>query len=270
MHGADDFITKPFGGALLQTRVRALLRLKDAQDRAQMLQLQTRALNHEMERLTTARDGFLMEARDALVLALGRLAGERTKATGAVLTRLQKYVRALAEEAARDHTFATQINAPFVELASCCVALRDIGKVGLPDHILMKPGKLEGDERVVMEAHTTIGADTLAEVAKNHASALPFLSMAIDIVRHHHERFDGTGYPDGLAGADIPLAARLVAICDVYDALRSRRIYRPALSHHATLQVMAGLGGTHFDPGLLKAFQRCAQRFEQVFRDYPD
>src|SRR5205823_8923170 len=227
-------------------------------------------LNHELEHLITARDGAMVEARTALVMALARLGGERAKTSSAYLKRLQGYVRVLAEEAARLSLFSNQIDSTFVELATCCAPLHDIGKVGLPDHILLKPGKLEEDERFIMQAHTTIGADTLHDVAKSHSSALPFLSMAIDIARHHHERYDGTGYPDGLAGADIPLAARLVGICDVYDALRSRRIYRPALAHHAAVQVMSLLGGTQFDPGLLQAFMHCAARFEKIFREYPD
>src|SRR5205807_9881712 len=112
----------------------------------------------------------------------------------------------------------------------------------------------DADERLIMQAHTTIGAETLQEVAKNHPSATAFLHMAIDIARHHHERFDGSGYPERLAGTDIPLAARLVCLCDVYDALRSRRVYKPSLSHAAALQVMADIAGSQFDPVLFTAF----------------
>src|SRR5206468_1588614 len=103
----------------------------------------------------------------------------------------------------------------------------DIGKIGLPDHILLKPGKLDADERLLMQAHTVIGSETLKAVIAQHGKALAFLNMAVDIARHHHERYDGRGYPDQLANSDIPLAARLVAVGDVYDALRSRRAYKP-------------------------------------------
>jgi HD-GYP domain-containing protein (c-di-GMP phosphodiesterase class II) len=145
--------------------------------------------------------------------------------------------------------------------------LHDIGKVGLPDHILLKPGKLDPDERMLMQTHTTIGADTLKAVMKQHGSALAFLQMAADIARHHHERFDGEGYPDRLVGNNIPLSARLVAMCDVYDALRSRRSYKPALSHSTAIQVMTKVSVGQFDPALLQVLERCAERFEQIFRE---
>jgi HD-GYP domain-containing protein (c-di-GMP phosphodiesterase class II) len=155
-------------------------------------------------------------------------------------------------------------------MLECCAPLHDIGKVGLPDHILLKPGKLTADERILMQTHTTIGADTLQNVAKQHPFAAAFLQMAIDIARHHHERYDGKGYPDRLAGNDIPLAARILAISDVYDALRSRRPYKPALSHTAAMHVMLDMSAGQFDPLLLEAFKRCAPSFERIARDVRD
>jgi putative two-component system response regulator len=183
---------------------------------------------------------------------------------------MQKYGRAIAEEAARMPSFTSQIDGPFIEMLECCTPLHDIGKVGLPDHILLKPGKLDGDERVIMQAHTVIGAETLQEVARQHGSAMVFLRMAIEIVRHHHERFDGKGYPDRLAGTDIPLAARIVTVADVYDALRSRRVYKPALSHPAAVQVMTESSSGQFDPSLLQVFLRVGPQFERIAREFPD
>lgn len=122
---------------------------------------------------------------------------------------------------------------------------------------------------MLMQAHTTIGAETLEQVARQHGSARAFLRMAIDVIRHHHERHDGTGYPDRLSGSDIPLAARIVSICDVYDALRSRRSYKPALSHAATLQLLTESSPGQFDPALLQAFLRCAGEFERVYDELP-
>ena len=267
--GADDFLTKPFSVVQLQGRVKAALRLKDAQDRSDMLNQHLLKINHELEQSLGSRDTDLVQARNALVLALAKLVEHRASEKGMHLVRLQRYCRALAEEAARTPHFAAQLDPHFIEMIECCAPLHDIGKVGLPDHILLKPGKLDPDERVIMQAHTLIGAETLQEVLQHHGSALAFLHTAIDITRHHHERFDGHGYPDRLAGSDIPLAARLVAIGDVYDALRSRRPYKPALSHLATLQVMTSQTG-QFDPALMPILERCAPQFERIFRELPD
>src|SRR5262249_4335205 len=148
--------------------------------------------------------------------------------------------------------------------------LHDIGKVALPDHIMLKPGKLDAAERLIMQTHTTIGADTLQAIAQRHGFAAAFLRMAIDIVRHHHERYDGRGYPDRLAGNAIPLAARLVAIADVYDALRGRRPYKPPLAHAAAVQLMTEASPGQFDPLLLAVFARCASRFERIAAEVPD
>src|SRR5690606_24963706 len=164
--------------------------------------------------------------------------------------------------------FSGKIDEPFIQMLECCGPLHDIGKVALPDHIVLKPGKLEPEERLLMQTHTSLGAEILRRVANQHGSALAFLTMAIDIARHHHERYDGQGYPDGLVANDIPLSARLVTIADVYDALRTPRNYKPALSHTTALQVMTDISAGQFDPLLLEAFKRCAPSFEQIFRRY--
>jgi response regulator RpfG family c-di-GMP phosphodiesterase len=268
--GADDYLTKPFSTVQLVARLKAALRLKEAQDRTDVLNHHLLAVNHELEENVNARDSDLIHARNALVLALAKLVEYRDSETGAHLTRLQQYCRVLAEEAAGSSTFAGLIDANYIQMLECCAPLHDIGKVGLPDHILLKPGKLDADERIIMQAHTVIGSDTLQTVLKQHGSAVAFLQMAIDIARHHHERFDGRGYPDRLAGADIPLAARLVSICDVYDALRSRRVYKPALSHNAALQVMTEASPGQFDPALLQVLHRCSRDFDGIFRELTD
>jgi response regulator RpfG family c-di-GMP phosphodiesterase len=270
MTGADNYLTKPFSIVQLCGQVKAALRLKDAQDRSDLLNLRLLGINSELERNLTARDSDLVHARNALVLALAKLVEHRDRETGGHVARMQRYSRCLAEVASTMPNFAGQIDENFVSMLECCAPLHDIGKVGLPDHILLKPGKLTADERILMQAHTIIGADTLKEVAKHHGSALAFLQMAIDIARHHHERFDGSGYPDRLAGTDIPLAARVVAIGDVYDALRSRRLYKPALSHAAALHIMTDASPGHFDPALVLAFQKSAPHFDQVFKELAD
>jgi response regulator RpfG family c-di-GMP phosphodiesterase len=267
--GADDYLTKPFSLAQLVARAKAALRLKEAQDRSDMLTKHLLSVNSVLERNLCSRDSDLVQARNALVLALAKLVEHRDTETGAHLMRLQRYSRCLAEEAVAQSVFAGQMDGNFIDMLECCAPLHDIGKVALPDHILMKPGKLTAEERILMQAHTIIGADTLKEVAKHHGFALAFLQMAADIARHHHERYDGAGYPDHLAGTDIPLAARLVSLGDVYDALRSRRCYKPALSHASTMQVMLE-GAGQFDPALVQVFQRCAHRFERIFHDCGD
>ena len=255
--GADDYLVKPFTTVQLQARVKSALRLKEAQDHASTLNHNLLAVNFELERNLTARSSDLVQARNALVLALAKLVEYRDSETGEHLLRLQRYCRCLASEAAHSTLFADQIDINFIDMLECCAPLHDIGKLGLP-------------ERMLMQAHTIIGAETLEAVAREHNFALVFLQMSIDIARSHHERYDGTGYPDKLAGADIPLAARIVAICDVYDAMRSRRVYKPALSHASTVELIVENSPGHFDPVLLQAFERSAARFDQIYRELTD
>lgn len=267
LKGSDDYLSKPISVIQLQSKVRAALYLKDAQDKADLLNSHLLALNHELEETLNASSGDLVHARNSLVRAFAKLVEYREGEKGAHLQRMEHYSRCLAEEAANSPAFTGQIDRNFIELLVCCAPLHDIGKVGLPDHILLKPGKLDADERMLMQTHTTIGADTLKAVMHQQGSSLAFLHMAAEIARHHHERFDGGGYPDRLAGSNIPLSARLVAIADVYDALRSRRTYKPALSHSAAIQVMSKVTAEQFDPQLLLVFHRCAHHFERIFRE---
>ncbi len=268
--GADDFVTKPFSVVQLRARVKAALRLKDAQDRSDVLNRELLTVNAELEQALEARDGELIHARNGLVLALAKIVEHRSTETGKHLMRLQRYCRVLAEEAAALPAYAPVIDANFIRVLEDAAPLHDIGKAALPDHILNKPGPLDAGERLLMQAHTTIGADTLREVSRQHPFATAFLHTAIDIARSHHERWDGTGYPDRLAGGDIPLVARLLALTDVYDALRSRRVYKPGLSHHTTVLTMTEGSPGHFDPALVEVFRRVAPQFDRIFRDAAD
>jgi response regulator RpfG family c-di-GMP phosphodiesterase len=268
--GADDFLTKPFSLIQLAARVASALRLKEAQDRSDDLTRQLIAVNQVLDQDLTARNCDLLHARNALVLALAKLVESRDHETGAHLNRLQRYVRCLAEQAATLAPFAGQIDDEFVRMLECCTPLHDIGKIALPDRVLLKPGRLDPEERMLMQTHTIVGAETLQEVARQHGGAVGFLHLAIDITRHHHERHDGLGYPDRLAAGSIPLAARLVAIGDVYDALRSRRLYKPPLSHASAVQVILEGSPGQFDPALVHAFQACHPQFEHIFREFAD
>jgi putative two-component system response regulator len=246
------------------------LRLKDAQDRSEVLQQSLLEVNGRLEQNLSSRDTEYIHARNALILTVVKIIEHCAIETGGHLRRMQHYCRYLAEEASRAPSLAGQIDPHFIQMIECCAPLHDIGKVGLPDEVLLKAGKFSPEERVVMQSHTSFGADILAEIAQQHGSALKFLRMAIDITRHHHERYDGSGYPDQLSGDEIPLAARIVALADAYDALRSRGIGRPPLSHREALLVMGGTSPGQFDPLLVQAFHRCAAHFERVYKEMPD
>lgn len=265
--GADDFLTKPFSLVQLRARVKSALKLKDAQDRSEILNGHLMTLNAELERGVTSRDSELLLARGAMVLALAKLVEQRSAETGAHLIRLQKYCRVLGEAARKIPSYGDRISLDFLQVIEDAAPLHDIGKAAVPDYILNKPGRLDPHERVLMEAHTTNGADTLQEVARRYRFATGFLQMAIDIARHHHEKWDGSGYPDRLSGEEIPLAARLIAICDVYDALRSRRVYKPSLSHNMAFMTMVDASPGHFDPGLLQVFRNISHKFDEIYRE---
>jgi response regulator RpfG family c-di-GMP phosphodiesterase len=269
LNGADDYLTKPFSIAQLRGRVKAALSRKEAQDRADQLSRGLVSSLTQLEQSLEARDSALHDAQNALVIGLAEMVAYRDLETGAHLARVQRYSRCLAEEAARTPAFAGRIDDAFIRMLEACAPLHDIGKVGLPDHILLKPGKLDASERIIMQTHTVIGAQTLRKVAQQHGTAIDFLQMAIDVARGHHERYDGNGYPDHLAGEAIPLAARLVAIADVYDALRAHRSYKPALPHAAVVQLMTEVLTGQFDPQLMEVFQRCTDKFDRIYQDLP-
>jgi response regulator RpfG family c-di-GMP phosphodiesterase len=268
--GADDYLPLTISDVQMAARVMSALKHKEVQDRTDHLGRQLLELNTELERSVDTRTTDLVQARSALVLALARLVEYRSTETIAHLSRMQRYSKVLAQEAGFLPAFTDEITPQWIQTLECCAPLHDIGNVGLPDDILLKAGRLDDEQLQIMRTHTTIGADTLQDVARRFGAGLEFLHMAIDIARHHHEHFDGTGYPDRLAGNDIPLAARIVALADAYDGLRSRRSQRPGLSHAVALQILRELSPGKFDPFLLGAFQRCATQFERIFREMPD
>jgi response regulator RpfG family c-di-GMP phosphodiesterase len=267
--GADDYIPKPFSTRQLQARVLHALQLKSAQDHADFVAGQLALTNEQLEKSLAARSNDVRQAQDAILFGMAKMAESRDGETAGHLRRLQCYTRCLLESAVHEPSWAGVANSSFLEHLERCVPLHDIGKIGLPDNVLLKPGKLTASERSLIETHTIIGDRMLEALAKQHGESLTFLTTAAAIVRHHHERFDGTGYPDRLAGEAIPAAARLVAVGDVYDALRRRRNHKRAMPHCEAVRILLEESGGQFDPALVRAFRRCHRDFEKIYQDNP-
>jgi putative two-component system response regulator len=268
--GADDYLTKPFSVVQLRGRVKAALRLKEAQDRSDKLTRQLASSNTQLESALRCKASELVDVRGAIVLALARLVEQRSAETGLHLRRLQRYCRVLAEAAAATPAFKDRFDPTYVELIESAVPLHDIGKITVPDHVLQKAGKLTPEERVLVEAHSANGAQTLTEVAEQYPLAAAFFSVAVEIARYHHERWDGSGYPERLSGNTIPLPARLFAIADVYDALRCRRPYKAPMTHEEAITEMVTQCAGHFDPALFEVFTGVSNQFEKVFAESPE
>jgi response regulator RpfG family c-di-GMP phosphodiesterase len=268
--GIDDVVPASASSQYLRARVHQCLRFKDAEERADKLAGHLIATNGQLEQSIEVRSNALFQSQDVLIFTMAKMAEIRGMETGGHLLRMQSYVRVLAEEAGRLPSFAGMLDANSVRMLERCVLLHDIGKVGLPDHVLLKPGRLEPDERAIMESHTVLGANILEAVRRQDGANMAFIQMAIDIVRHHHERYDGSGYPDGLSGDAIPLAARIVTVADVYDALRSKLVYKPGLNHAAARRLILDPAANQFDPGLLVAFRQVEANFEKIFEQTED
>jgi serine/threonine protein kinase len=237
----------------------------DAADHSARLAQQVLQANRQLEQSLAARAVDVRQAQDALLFAMAKMAESRDQETPGHLKRLQLYACRLAETVATAPPWLGLVDAHFLEQLERCVPLHDIGKIGLPDDVLLKPGPLDPLERALVETHPLIGDRILESLAREHGQSLVFLGTARAIVRHHHERFDGRGYPDRLAGDAIPAVARLVAVADVYDALRRERLYKPALPHTEAVRVILERSPGQFDPLLLQAFAACHRDFERIY-----
>lgn len=214
-------------------------------------------------RLSVAERIISLENKNLLVFTLAKLAESRDCETGAHLERMREYSRILAEHLSKTQRYADEIDADYVQTIYLTSPLHDIGKVGIPDHILLKPGKLTAEEFEVMKQHALIGSQTLDAALHAYPSAR-YLRVARDIAKSHHEKFNGTGYPSGLAGESIPLCARIVAVADVYDALTTKRVYKDAFSHEVAKEIIVKGRGTDFDPDVVDAFLAEEENFLQV------
>ncbi|ATX81390.1 HD domain-containing protein [Mariprofundus ferrinatatus] len=211
----------------------------------------------------------LGRTRDITIMSLASLAETRDNETGAHLLRTQRYVRALAKKLKDHPRFCDFLDIETIDLLFKSAPLHDIGKVGIPDAILLKPGKLTDDEFEIMKGHPAIGAEALA-VAQKGLGPNSFLILASDISLTHHEKWDGSGYPAGLKGDEIPFSGRLMAVADVYDALISKRVYKPAFSHEKACKIIIEGKGTHFDPDIVDAFVAIEDEFCDIARQYGD
>lgn len=261
--GAVDYITKPISPSIVLARVKIHLALK-------AMESFLRDQNDFLELEVAKRTREVMAIQDVTILVMASLAETRDSDTGNHIRRTQFYVKALAEKL-RDHPrFAWFLTDNNINMLFKSAPLHDIGKVGVPDRILLKPGRFEPHEFEIMKTHASLGRDAIEHAEKALGTQVEFLSFAKSIALSHQEKWDGSGYPDGLAGDDIPIAARLMAVADVYDALISRRVYKEGMPHEKALLIMIEGRGTHFDADMLDAFVEIQEEFRAIAQRFAD
>ncbi len=259
--GAVDYISKPVSPPIVLARVATQLNLVRARN---LLQDQ----NKNLEGLVKDRTRKLAKMQDAIIMAMASLAETRDNETGNHIRRTQNYVAALARQLKDLPRFSSELTDENIELLYKSAPLHDIGKVGIPDNILLKPGKLTSEEFEVMKLHTNYGRETILSVERYLGESNEFLRFAREITYSHQEKWDGSGYPENLCGDAIPISARLMAVADVYDALISRRVYKPAFTHEEAIDIMRKGRGSHFDPDILDVFLKITDEFREIAMRY--
>jgi putative two-component system response regulator len=261
--GAVDYITKPISPPIVMARVKNHLALKVMTDFL-------RDKNDFLELEVAKRTREVVAIQDVTILAMTSMAETRDSETGNHIRRTQFYVKALAEKL-RDHPrfywFLTDIN---INTLFKSAPLHDIGKVGIPDRILLKPGRFESQEFEIMKTHTTLGYEAMVNAENALGTRVEFLTVAKSIALSHQEKWDGSGYPQGLSGDEIPIPARLMAVADVYDALISRRVYKEGMSHEKAVLIMIEGRGTHFDADILDTFLEIQEQFRAIAERFID
>lgn len=261
--GASDYITKPIMPTVVLARVHTQLEAKMARD---WLKDQNAALEAEVAHRMAEND----LTQRVSIRALAHLAETRDPETGNHILRTQGYVQLLANLLHRHHRFSATLTERYIDLLHRSAPLHDIGKVGIPNHILLKPGKLTPAEWTIMKTHSKLGSDAIEQAERDIEMPLPFLALAKEIAHWHHEKWDGSGYPDGLAGDAIPVSARLMAIADVFDALICARVYKHAFSYDDAREIITEGRGKHFDPDATDAFLAAFPAFTAIADRYRD
>ena len=261
--GAVDYITKPISPPLVLARVQTQLKIKAAAD---FLRDQNDFLEQEVQRRTRE----VVAIQDVTIQAMASLAETRDNETGNHIRRTQHYVKLLAE-LLRDHPrFNLFLNDDSIRQLFRSAPLHDIGKIGIADHILLKPGRFTPEEFEIMKTHTTLGRDAIQRAEDQLGLSVDFLRMAKEIAYSHQEKWDGSGYPQGLVGEEIPMSARLMAVADVYDALISRRVYKAGMPHEQAVEIIRQGRASHFDPDVCDAFLANAEQFHVIAERFAD
>jgi len=267
--GAEDYLTKPFDPVLLKARVATCLERKRLHDQERHYRNQIERYNDELQDRVQQQVQQITSAQLGAIFAMSKLAESRDPETGEHLERMREYCKVLSDYLGRLPKYQALIDQEFIENIYAASPLHDIGKVGIIDSVLLKPGELTAEEWKVMKSHPIIGAETLREVDRQHPGN-SLIRMGIDIAESHHEKWDGSGYPYGLKGNDIPIVARILALGDVYDALTSKRCYKEAFDHDKSRTILQENSGGHFDPDVVDAFLATEDEFQRIKEYYQD
>ncbi|MBF0224860.1 MAG: response regulator [Desulfobacterales bacterium] len=258
--GGVDYITKPFKFEEVKARVRTHLKIHQ-------LQSELEKYNLHLQELVQEQIKEISESQMATIFALAKLAEYRDDDTGSHLDRVRIFCKMLALKLSESSPYKDQIDSKFIDDIYNTSSLHDIGKVGIPDNVLLKPSKLTPEEFEIIKQHTIVGARTMEETLKSY-SKNSFIKMGIEVAMSHHEKWDGSGYPLGISGENIPLSGRITAVADVYDALRAKRIYKPAFTHEKSREIILNDSGKHFDPVIVKAFIEIEEDFNKIIDLY--
>ena len=267
--GADDYLMKPVNSVLLRARVNNSLNKKRLYDRDKQYRNELELYNQKLKQKVAMQVKEITSAQMAMIFATSKLAESKDPETGAHLDRLRIFCKVICEYLATKAEYKELITPEYIECIYTASSLHDIGKVGIPDGVLLKPGKLTENEWEIMRSHTIIGANTLRAVLDKHPGNA-FIRIGIEIAESHHEKWDGSGYPYGLKGEEIPLSARILALADVYDALTSVRCYKDAFSHEQSRAIIVDGADKHFDSRIVEAFLNCEDHFIRVKKEYKD